>query len=304
MRARLSLVDRFFSTLVEEIREQEPSYLKAPFTVAEIYQTLVPYRTHRDRIGAELNGDYEDALLRLLAGEKDYLALESDTARERIRLELRSSNPNTGLYREYAAVGVRLNPERIPAATEGKKGSSKAGAAEGKAAGTEAGPTDDELDELVGKALDSARRAGADDDLRLDDLLGEALEDDEGDAAKEEAREGKAAEPGKALAKSRSASAGEAQPKAAKSVKSEGAAAGSGASAGSERVGVDAIPQHVNLDAVPDECPECSRALPSREGLRFCAFCGTNVFVVPCSSCGEVLERDWSFCVICGDAAG
>ena len=104
----------FHRALVEEILRTRPHYLREPFTVAEIYQNLVPYRTHRDRIGVEMNGDYEDALLRLLAGEGDYLVLESEHARREIREELESPNPNTGLYREYAAVDVRLNPLRMP----------------------------------------------------------------------------------------------------------------------------------------------------------------------------------------------
>ena len=108
------LLARFHRALVEEILRTRPLYLSEPFTVAEIYQNLVPYRTHRDRIGVEMNGDYEDALLRLLAGEGEYLLLESDHARREISDELGSPNPNTGLYREYAAADVRLNPSRMP----------------------------------------------------------------------------------------------------------------------------------------------------------------------------------------------
>ena len=100
---------RFHGALVEEILARRPEYLHSPFTVAEIYQNLVPYGTHRDRIGVEMNGDYEDALLRLLAGEGGYLVLESAPALRALREELASSNPNTGLYREFAAVDVRLN---------------------------------------------------------------------------------------------------------------------------------------------------------------------------------------------------
>jgi len=105
-----NVLARFHSALLEEIRARRPEYLHAPFTVAEIYQNLVPYGTHRDRIGVEMNGDYEDALLRLLAGEGGYLFLESAPALRALREEMASSNPNTGLYREYAAVDVRLNP--------------------------------------------------------------------------------------------------------------------------------------------------------------------------------------------------
>jgi hypothetical protein len=104
------LLERFHRTLIEEIQTHRPEYLTGPFTVAEIYQNLVPYGSHRDRIGVQMNGDYEDARLRLLAGEGGYLILESEPALRDLREELRTPNPNTGLYREYAAVDVRLNP--------------------------------------------------------------------------------------------------------------------------------------------------------------------------------------------------
>jgi len=107
---------RFHAALVEEILARRPEYIHAPFTVAEIYQNLVPYGTHRDRIGVEMNGDYEDALLRLLAGEGGYLVLESPQALRTLREEVSSTNPNTGLYREFAAVDVRLNQAFLPGA--------------------------------------------------------------------------------------------------------------------------------------------------------------------------------------------
>jgi hypothetical protein len=122
-----TVLARFHAALLEEILARRPEYLHAPFTVAEIYQNLVPYGTHRDRIGVEMNGDYEDALLRLLAGEGGYLFLESAPALRALREELASSNPNTGLYREYAAVDVRLNPAFLSVS----RGSSLAGAAPG-----------------------------------------------------------------------------------------------------------------------------------------------------------------------------
>ena len=79
------VLSSFYDALVEVIRAQRPDYLTGPFTVAEIYQNLVPYGLHRDRIGVEMNGDYEDALLRLLAGEGGYLILESEAALRNLR---------------------------------------------------------------------------------------------------------------------------------------------------------------------------------------------------------------------------
>ena len=103
------VLERFHRALIEEIQTQRPEYLTQPFTVAEIYQNLVPYGSHRDRIGVEMNGDYEDALVRLLAGEGGYLILDSEPALRNLRAELDTPNPNTGVYREFAAVDVRLN---------------------------------------------------------------------------------------------------------------------------------------------------------------------------------------------------
>ncbi len=112
------LPGRLFDALVSEIRERWPEYLHARFTVAEIYQNLIPWRTHRDAMGVATSAEYERALLRLLAGEGDRLALESEPAREEIRTELESGDPDTGLYRDFAAVGVRLNPSRVPVRDE------------------------------------------------------------------------------------------------------------------------------------------------------------------------------------------
>ena len=112
------VLGRFHSILVREIQTNNPDYLNGPFSVAEIYQNLVPYRTHRDEIGVEMNADYEHALLQLLAGDGDYLTIESRTARQEIREELDSPNPNTGLYRDFAAADVRLNPEKVDEALD------------------------------------------------------------------------------------------------------------------------------------------------------------------------------------------
>lgn len=113
------ILESFHRVLVEEIEAKRPEYLRGPFTVAEIYQDLVPYPTHRDRIGVEMNGDYEDALIRLLAGEGGYLMLESEHALRELRSELKTPNPNTGVYREFAAVDVRLNPAFLDGTSEG-----------------------------------------------------------------------------------------------------------------------------------------------------------------------------------------
>ena len=154
------ILTRFHRTLVEEIRNRRPEYLQEPFTVAEIYQNLVPYGTHRDRLGIQMNGDYEDALLRILAGEGGYLILDSEPALRVLRQELESSNPNTGVYREYAAVDVRLDPARIPFAGI----TAREGAAEGD---------DRSISEIVNDAVRQSMREDQEDLAAFEDRIAE-----------------------------------------------------------------------------------------------------------------------------------
>lgn len=110
-----AVVTRLHEALVDAIRQQRPAQTNQPITVAEIYQELVPYRTVRSHLGVEMNADYEYALLRLLAGEGGYARLEPAEAREALRLEIGSPNPNVSLYRKFAGCDVWLDIEAVSA---------------------------------------------------------------------------------------------------------------------------------------------------------------------------------------------
>src|SRR5688572_17599326 len=99
-------VEELHRALVEAMVQNRPHALDQPITVAEIYQDLVPYRSVRSTIGFAMNADYEFALLQLLAGVGDLAQIEPAEIREELRLELTSSNPNVGMFREYAACDV------------------------------------------------------------------------------------------------------------------------------------------------------------------------------------------------------
>ena len=228
-------IRRLHRALVQALRERDPAGLGRPFTVAEIYQDLVPYRTHRDILGVEMNGDYEHLVLRLLAGEDDLLTLGSEHARGEIQAELGRSNPNTGLFREYAGVDVHLVAEHIP-------------------------PEDEDEDEDDHGAIilprDEAQvetdpEPEPDPATSVDDLAPAPLEEEEEvmEATEEEA---------------------------------DGAA----------------------LPGDDGVCYWCRGQLPIRETLNFCPFCGTDVAVMPCGSCGEALEAGWRFCIQCGATSG
>ncbi len=118
------VLSRFHQILVREFGSRSPWDLSAPLTVADIAHNLVPYHARRHELGVSSVAEYEHALLCLLAGQGDYLTVESTPTRERIRQELDSSDPDVGIYRDFSGADVRLNPDKVvmplvPTAEEG-----------------------------------------------------------------------------------------------------------------------------------------------------------------------------------------
>ena len=264
------VLERFHRALIEEIQTQRPEYLTSRFTVAEIYQDLVPYGSHRDRIGVEMNGDYEDALLRLLAGEGGFLLLESEPALRDLRAELDSPNPNTSLYREFAAVDVRLNQAYLDLSA---------------AAIDQLPDLAEELDVVDPLALvDLAPSEGSATDLGIVPPGVDIFASDVAQAAPE----GESDHPGE-----RPPLAPEFVPMIPGLESAEGS-----------RVPADAPAADAPSATGEDGCPSCGGALPKRETVNFCPFCGTDLTVVACSGCGDELEAGWRFCPACGTEAG
>jgi hypothetical protein len=105
-------LDRVFHRLVSNIRHRHSEYLTLPFTVQELYETLIPYRHHRRELGIETNQDYEIAVSRLLSGERDYL-LTDQSMRDKLKAELQSGHGDPGAFREFASSKVSLAPEAL-----------------------------------------------------------------------------------------------------------------------------------------------------------------------------------------------
>jgi hypothetical protein len=105
-------LDRIFHRLVSNIRHRHSEYLTLPFTVQELYETLIPYRHHRRELGIETNQDYEIAMSRLLSGERDYL-LADQSMRDKLKTELQSGHGDPGAFREFANAKVSLAPEAL-----------------------------------------------------------------------------------------------------------------------------------------------------------------------------------------------
>jgi len=99
-------LDRLFRRLVINIRAEYPQYLTSPFPVAEIYQSVVPWRTNRNELGIELHEDYELALTQLLAAERGYIS--GDAAMRQALAGKSKIN-----YRNYAASVVEISPDAV-----------------------------------------------------------------------------------------------------------------------------------------------------------------------------------------------
>jgi len=76
-----------------------------------------------------------------------------------------------------------------------------------------------------------------------------------------------------------------------------GPAVANGAAAAHGAVAASAV-------AGPDSCPFCGGAHPGGRTVRFCPHCGADQRQRPCPECGEVLEREWRYCITCGAAVG
>jgi hypothetical protein len=114
-------VARLFRGLVAALAQRDAHRLTTGFQVAEIYQQLVPYRTHRGPLGFATHQDYEAAILGLLAGVGGFASLEPTEAQETLASEAASPNPDPTLFREFAGARVRLSPDRVAALVAGDR---------------------------------------------------------------------------------------------------------------------------------------------------------------------------------------
>jgi len=105
-------LDRLFQRLVHNIRNGHAEYLSVPFTVQELYDTLVPYRHYRRDLGIETNQDYEAAVMRLLSGENGYVRTDQ-SMQDRLKEELASQHPDLGVFRDYAETRISLVPGAV-----------------------------------------------------------------------------------------------------------------------------------------------------------------------------------------------
>jgi hypothetical protein len=120
MTADPAVLDRIIDRLLHTLSAGGPDQLRSPFTVQEIVQSLVPYRTYRNEMGVDTLQEYEQAILEMLAGARGWLVCDPDTVSV-IQKELSSPDPDTGLLRRLHTVEVRMGAIRMPVRAELKQ---------------------------------------------------------------------------------------------------------------------------------------------------------------------------------------
>jgi Double zinc ribbon len=108
----MDAIDRMFTVLAQTVRDAQPRYLTQPFEVAELYQTLLPYRHFRRELALDTNEDYEITLMQLLSGARGYLIVD-DRMRDALERELKSPNPDPGAFRQFAEAQIALSPAAL-----------------------------------------------------------------------------------------------------------------------------------------------------------------------------------------------
>ncbi len=99
--------------LVDRIQEKDPAAIHRPVTLKDVRRGLLPYRAYRNPLRLTSVEDYDLLLLRLCAGEGDYVRINPPEAAERCRQEVAGPNPDLTLVSELDEVTVQIGAEAL-----------------------------------------------------------------------------------------------------------------------------------------------------------------------------------------------
>jgi predicted RNA-binding Zn-ribbon protein involved in translation (DUF1610 family) len=115
-------LERFFSQLVRNLAAADRDRLRQPLTVAEIRESIVPYRANRRALKLESSEDYELVVMRLCAGEGGFASVGPEEVRAEFVKEVGSPNPDLTLVERHQKAGVHLDPKAVARALDPNPG--------------------------------------------------------------------------------------------------------------------------------------------------------------------------------------
>jgi hypothetical protein len=111
-------LERFFSQLVRNLAAADRDRLRQPLTLAEIRESIVPYRANRRALQLESSEDYELVVMRLCAGEGGFALVGPEAVRAEFVKEVGSPNPDLTLVERHEKAGVHLDPKAVARALD------------------------------------------------------------------------------------------------------------------------------------------------------------------------------------------
>ncbi len=110
-------LDRLAFRVARTVRTTYPHLLEHGFTLADLEERLAPYpEARREMASGGLDG-YELTVLRLLAGERGYLAAEPEL-QEACRRAMQMASPTVSIVRTWASSTLTLRQQAFSLATE------------------------------------------------------------------------------------------------------------------------------------------------------------------------------------------
>lgn len=105
-------LERLFHLLVTNLAATDPSRLHGAIPVIDLMRSIVPYRSSRRHLGVVTSDEYEQLLLRLVAGEEGYARTMPPESAARFRSELASLHPDFGVLANESDAVITLAADR------------------------------------------------------------------------------------------------------------------------------------------------------------------------------------------------
>jgi double zinc ribbon protein len=106
-------LERLVHRIVNNVSASDPARLRRPVTLAELRDTIVPYRANRRALELETSEDYELVLLRFCAGEGGFARMQDREIGKEFADELQSPNPDLALLRRHEDAALNLDDRAL-----------------------------------------------------------------------------------------------------------------------------------------------------------------------------------------------
>lgn len=111
-------LERFFAQLVRNLAAGDRTRLGKPLLLADIRNSILPYRANRRALQLESSEDYELVLMRVCAGEGGFARTGPDEVRDEFVRELGSPNPDLTIVGRHEDAVVHLDPKAVAKALD------------------------------------------------------------------------------------------------------------------------------------------------------------------------------------------